>query len=152
VSLKKPELRAATESDAELLADIHRQCFPNYWDIDAFNNFFAVENTFALLAENRAPAGMTVYRVQYEQADIITLAVCPNARRQGIARLLLKEALSHMAGLGVKQLFLDVEAGNLPALSLYEGHGFTHIKRRRNYYRQKDGTFTDALVMSYKFA
>ncbi len=44
-------------------------------------------------------------------------------------------------------MFLDVEDGNATAIQLYEQYGFTQIKRRKQYYRQKDGTFTDALVM-----
>ena len=95
---------------------------------------------------------MMVYRMLYEQADIITIAVLPEHRRQGIARMLLAEAIRNATEKGCKHMFLDVEDGNNAAISLYEGFGFRHISRRKLYYRQKDGSFTDALVMKCKLA
>lgn len=95
---------------------------------------------------------MMVYRVQQEQAEIITLAVLPSHRRQGIARELLKKTIENCRAAGASELFLDVEDGNLAAMQLYETHGFSFIRRRKLYYRQKDGSFTDALVMAKKLA
>lgn len=151
VVLVQKIIRAATKDDAEMLSAIHRECFPNYWNVDAFNDFFAVEGTYALLTEMPEPVGMIVYRAHGDDVDIMTMAVKPAFQRQGIARELLQKALDHCQSLGAGHLFLDVEDGNLPAISLYEKHGFTEVRRRKNYYRKKDGTCTDALVMSKKF-
>lgn len=153
---------------------IHEECFPTYWNIDAFNDFFAIDGTFALIMSSCGPGsgstgspavqqgsaqsfcdsqddiGMIVYRFHGEDADIMTMAVKPAFRRRGVACELLAKTLVHMASLGAQKMFLDVEEGNTPALSLYEKHGFTQVRRRKNYYRKKDGTCTDALVMSRK--
>lgn len=134
-----------------VLSKIHEQCFPNYWNIDAFNDFFSVEGTQALLA-GEPTIGMMVYRTHFEQADIITIAVLAEHRRKGLARIMLDKALADMQINGVQAIFLDVEDGNLAAIALYEGLGFSVVRRRRQYYRQKDGTCTDALVMSKKFS
>jgi len=143
----------ASPSDAETLSRIHEECFTNYWNISSFNDFFGVEGTHALLAvDGDIPVAMIVYRTQFEQADIITLGVLPGYRRKGIARALVEFALAHMKQLGAENLFLDVEDGNCAAISLYEAYGFTHERRRKLYYRQKDGTYTDALVMKKKIA
>lgn len=144
--------RYVDKDEAQTLTRIHEECFPNYWNRDAFVDFFSVSGTYALLAEKAGqPIAMAVYRVQYEQAEILTLAVRPAFRRRGIARLMLAEMLARIANSTAKKLFLEVENGNSNALNLYEKAGFTHVSRRKLYYRQKDGTFTDALVMSYKF-
>ena len=103
-----------------------------------------------LVVEDDTPKAMIVYRMSHEQADIITVAVLPQFRRKGFARALITEAMKNMVKNGCKQLFLDVEDGNSTALKLYENFGFTHINRRKQYYRQKDGSFTDALVMRKK--
>lgn len=95
---------------------------------------------------------MMVCRLMYEQADIITLAVLPDFRRCGIARTMLAHAMQQVAGKGANAMFLDVEEGNEAAIKLYEGFGFRTINRRKLYYRQKDGSFTDALVMTCKLA
>lgn len=131
-----------------MLADIHGECFPHYWNIDAFNDFFGIDNTFALVTP--CGNGMVVYRLQYEQAEIITLAVRPSARRKGLAKRLLALAIANIKAAGAHKMFLEVEDGNIAALQLYEGAGFTHVSRRKLYYRQKDGNFTDALVMQRK--
>lgn len=140
-------IRAVGRESAEALTAIHRACFPHYWNLDAFNDFFSVEGTHALLIED---AAMVVYRVQHEQADIITIAVLPDHRRQGLAKALMEQALAHIRTLGATTLFLDVEEGNTAATQLYQGLGFKENRRRKLYYRQKDGTYTDALVMSRK--
>ena len=134
-----------------MLSRIHEECFPNYWNRDAFTNFFGVKNTFALLAEIVGePVGMMVVRPQHEQADILTIAVRPAFRRGGIARQLLTHALDKAREFGAETLFLEVEDGNIAAITLYERAGFIHAGRRKLYYRQLDGTFTDALVMRRK--
>jgi [ribosomal protein S18]-alanine N-acetyltransferase len=159
--LPTPSIRTATTQDAEILSSIHRDAFPSYWNVDAFNDFFAVKDTFAFIASSCGEhsestgsfaVGMMVYRLHGEDADIMTMAVKPAFRRQGIADQLLQKTLAHAASLGVRTILLDVEERNHPAISLYEKHGFTLIRRRKNYYRKKDGSFTDALVMSKKFA
>lgn len=169
-------VRTSGVFEAECLSSIHERCFPHYWDKDVFNDFFSVSGTVALVAElppsplkeegSAAPKrdaeagagegegegviGMVIYRLSHEQADIITIAVLPEFRRQGVARRLMDEALKNVAAQGAERLFLDVEDGNLPAIKLYESLGFLHDRRRRQYYRQQDGTCTDALVMSKK--
>jgi len=143
--------RNVLENEAEILTRIHEECFPRYWNRQAFTDFFATKNTFAILVESdKEPVAMMVYRVAFEQADVITIAVRPAFRKLGIAKKLLTEAISHCAALGAKKLFLEVEVGNDPAIKLYENYGFKHIGRRKLYYQQPDGSLTDALVMNKK--
>jgi ribosomal-protein-alanine N-acetyltransferase len=143
-------IRTATPDDLDILTAIHAGNFPAYWNTSTFSDFFSVQGTHAFIAERPNPVGIIVFRVQHEQADLITLAVDKEWRRLGIARRLLELAMEQAALLGAQEMFLDVEDGNVAALRLYEGYGYTHIRRRKLYYRQKDGSFTDALVMRRK--
>lgn len=143
--------RFVSKDEAEILTEIHAECFPRYWNRQAFTDFFAVKNTFAKLVECDGKAvAMMVYRVAYDQADVLTVAVRPAFRKVGIAKKLVTDALTHCAELGVEKLFLEVEVGNDPAIKLYEKLGFKHISRRKLYYQQLDGSLTDALVMAKK--
>ncbi len=143
--------RIVSKEESEILTKIHEECFPRYWNRQAFTDFFSVAGTFAKLVEQGGEAvAMMVYRVSFEQAEIITLGVRPKFRGVGIADKLLADALSHCASLGAEKMFLEVEVGNEPAIKLYEKAGFKHISRRKLYYQQLDGTLTDALVMSRK--
>lgn len=143
-------MRLSGKEEAQLLSDLHRECFPNYWNIDAFNDFFSISGTQAVLACVPDPAGMAVWRVQGEQADIITIAVRPAFRRQGLGAAMLEYMMGEIQGKGANNLFLDVEEGNTAAIGLYERYGFVQLNRRKLYYRQKDGSYTDALVMARK--
>jgi [ribosomal protein S18]-alanine N-acetyltransferase len=152
--------RQVFSPEAHTLAKIHEECFPNYWDSNAFTNFFGVENTRALLVEIQTasaagevmlPVAMMVFRVVHEHSDIITIAVRPQWRRMGLARELMGRAMTHARTLGANVMFLDVEETNQPAIVLYQELGFKQINRRKSYYKQKDGSYTDALVMQRAF-
>lgn len=152
-ALKAMQLKTAGAGDVDILQGLHQECFSIYWNNEVFTDFFSIGGTRAILSlEAEKPIGMVVWRVQFEQAEILTLAVLPKFRRCGVARALVMAALADCLKAGADTLFLDVEEGNDAAIALYESLGFTHIRRRKLYYRKKDGTFTDALVMKKKIA
>jgi len=61
---------------------------------------------------------------QDDQAEIATIGVLNSARRQGIARRLIKTALSYLAGNKILQCQLTVSIQNIQALNLYKSLGF----------------------------
>ena len=74
----------------------------------------------------------------------MTLGVLPDARQKGIGRALTTALLQHCRDQGVRQVFLEVRAGNEAALALYRDLGFKIIDRRRRYYRNPE---EDAAIM-----
>jgi len=87
------------------------------------------------------------------QADILTLYVHPDHRRQGLARALLTDALNTVRSKGCEGLTLEVDATNLAAISLYEAQGFQKRGKRVGYYRNPvSKTQGDALVMAVLLA
>lgn len=76
-------------------------------------------------------------------ADIQTIAVHPECRGRGVARMLLSCLLETAEGTGCTEVLLEVAADNAPALALYESEGFEVIARRSSYY----GPGMDALIM-----
>ncbi|MCB9760457.1 MAG: ribosomal protein S18-alanine N-acetyltransferase [Alphaproteobacteria bacterium] len=65
------------------------------------------------------------------EAQVLELAVHPEARRQGLGRLLL-EAL--VAACGGGEALLELREGNGPARGLYRAAGFAEVGRRPGYY------------------
>lgn len=61
-----------------------------------------------------------------DQIRITTLVVRPDRQRQGIASLLLDEALRRVDGAA---LTVAAAAGNAAALALYRGFGFVEVRR-----------------------
>jgi ribosomal-protein-alanine N-acetyltransferase len=99
---------------------------------------------FGLLATQQdQPLGFALGRVQADQAEILTIAVRPGARGQGVGRALLNALLTEAAKRGALDLFLEVAEPNAAARALYAGAGAKEVGRRRRYYA--DGA--DALVL-----
>ncbi|HEY7579033.1 MAG TPA: GNAT family N-acetyltransferase [Acetobacteraceae bacterium] len=132
----------ATEAHAAALAAIHAAAFPpaEAWGADAISLQLALPGGFGLIDRR---GGMLLGRIVTDEAEVLTLAVAPSARRQGVATGLLREARSLVAARGAMAIFLEVAAGNAAALALYRREGFAQVGRRRRYYA--DGS--DAVVM-----
>lgn len=127
----------------DTLANIHAACFktPRPWSVQEFQSLLAQSN-ICLFTD---PQGFLLIRDLPPQAEILTIAVMPDARRQGIASRLLNEAFETIAS---KQLFLEVAASNQTAISFYKNMGFQETGRRPNYYKHPDGTREDALLFA----
>lgn len=95
-----------------------------------------------------AVAGFAILTSGGGDAHVLNIAVDPRWRRQGIARRLL-DALMDAARLReADQLFLEVRAGNKPALTLYRDLGFAEVALRPGYYPQPGGGREDAVIMA----
>jgi ribosomal-protein-alanine N-acetyltransferase len=91
---------------------------------------------------------MVLARAVADEAEVLTLAVAPPARRQGMAAALLDAVCDEAARRGAHVLHLEVSTANAAARALYARAGFHVSGNRRAYYA--DGT--DALVMSRALA
>lgn len=79
-----------------------------------------------------------------EAAEIQTIAVSTESRREGLGRVLMRTLINEAMKRGADEVFLEVRADNPAAQNLYLSLGFEQIAVRKNYY-QPDGV--DALVM-----
>lgn len=118
------------------------------WDEAAFAGLLALPGRIALVASGASgPAGFLLLGQAADEAEIITLAVLPTARRRGIGRALVSAAAAHAAAAGATRLFLEVADDNAPALALYARAGFVPVGRRRGYYARAGGA-VDARVLA----
>ena len=103
------------------------------------------------LAENAhgTPFGFIACTQVLDEMSLLSLAVHPDARRQGIARALHHAAL---AALRPAVAFLEVRANNHAAQALYADLGYRVSGRRRAYYPTPDGSREDALVLRWQAA
>ena len=90
-----------------------------------------------------AAEGFALYRAVADEAEFLTLAVLPEARRAG----LLAACEDGGRAAGAVRLFLEVAAGNLAARALYRRAGYRECGRRKGYYLRPDASRDDALVM-----
>ncbi len=118
------------------MAALHAACFsvPRPWSEAEFATYLAEPAAFVL----SEPGGVLVGRVAADEAELLTLAVAPDARRAGIGGRLLARFLAEAGARGAVAAFLEVAAVNGAAIALYQRAGFTERGRRRGYFAGKD--------------
>jgi ribosomal-protein-alanine N-acetyltransferase len=77
------------------------------------------------------------------EADILTVAVLPAYRRQGIAKEFIRQIEAYAVERQASAMMLEVELTNESAIRLYESLGYMKISVRMDYY----GPGKDAHVM-----
>jgi [ribosomal protein S18]-alanine N-acetyltransferase len=127
------------------MAALHAACFttPKPWSAADIAATLATPHSF-LLSE---PQGFLIGRALAGEAELITLAVAPKARNQGIGGRLVEAFLARARAENAESAFLEVSAANLPAQRLYVAKGFEQKGKRRAYYATPEGTRIDALIM-----
>ena len=82
-----------------------------------------------------------------DEAEIIEIAVAAPERGKQRGHQLLAWLITKMRAKQNRRLLLEVACDNRPALGMYEKHNFVRIGERAGYYRRKEGTRIDAVVM-----
>ena len=107
-----------------------------------------LEVLFAYEVNTARLLGFLLFRVVADQAEIFTLVIAQNARKQGVGGALLKKFLARVQS-RVETIFLEVAADNTRAISLYQSVGFAQIGIRKYYYQYQNGQRADAKVFSF---
>ncbi len=111
-----------------------------------------LENPLALwlvCTENETVLGYVGSQTVFEDADILNVAVRPEARRRGIAAALLRELEPMLTARGAERITLEVRASNAPAIALYRKLGYVQVGLRKNYYEKPR---EDALILQKQIA
>ncbi|MHC0054773.1 GNAT family N-acetyltransferase [Actibacterium sp. D379-3] len=129
----------------DALADLHAACFttPRPWGADEFRALLDSPGAF-LVGDAQ---GFALGRVLAGEAELLTLAVHPRARRQGLGRHWLYAFESEARARDADTAFLEVAADNTAARALYRLAGYAEAGRRPGYYRPPEGPRIDALVL-----
>ena len=118
----------------------------HHWSRDSFvaeiNNQIS-NYSCATNKENRIVGYLGLWEI-IDEAHITNLAVHPDFRRKGVAKLLLFDALEQCYKEKIKYLTLEVRVSNEGAINLYESFGFKSLGVRKKYYQNNN---EDALIM-----
>ena len=128
------------------MAALHAASFAEAWDAQAFAVLLSQPGVAGWLWGD-PPMGMLLVRAAADEAEILTIAVAPDARQQGSGREMVTEALRTLSQGATQRVFLEVAADNAAALALYRSRGFSACGRRPGYYA--NGTI-DAIIMELK--
>lgn len=145
-------IREADARDIPKIMSIMKKAFDpangEAWTAAQCISALALPGTFALVAEaNPRTLGFALSRHVLDEAELLLIAVRPDAQLRGIGGLLMAAIVDKLATAGVKTLHLEMRENN-PAIDFYRRRQFLTVGRRRNYYRREDGTLADAITLS----
>ena len=139
----------ARPADAPAMAVAHADSFEDSWSAGDIAALLASPGAFAILVRDDADAiaAFALARAAADEAELLTLAVTPGVRRQGLGAALVEAVAGAAAAGGARRLILEVAADNTAALALYRRAGFAPVGARAAYYRRVGGA-SDALVFA----
>ena len=139
------KLENLTSLHAELLSEMHSQCFDEGWDAASFASLLANSATLGRLAlsSDNQPLAFILANKVADEAEVLTIGVLPQYRNKGLASMLMARFSEELGSLGVARIFLEVSEDNSAARSLYKSAGYIEKARRAAYYASGQ----DALVL-----
>jgi ribosomal-protein-alanine N-acetyltransferase len=147
-SRDQPAVSDAGPRDAKAIAAMHAGSFRRGWSDGEVEQLLHDPNVVAdRVLMGRELVGFILTRAAADEAEILSIAVDKRAQGRGLGRKLLQRNLQRLAGLGVREVFLEVGAENEPALRLYEQMGFVPVGRRERYYGSDVTLESTALVL-----
>ena len=146
----KVQIIPMTTEHMPAVAALEQICFPSDpWSESVYRAALDNPAVAVLLAqgEDGTLLGYAVLSTVLDEGNLDNIAVAPEARRNGIADALLS-TLTTFGREHLACLMLEVRSSNVPAIALYEKHGFAAVGRRKNYYTSPK---EDAILMTLSF-
>lgn len=134
-----------TINDIEEVSNMEARCFSMPWSREAYIQALGCSDVVYVVAKdgNRIVGSCGVRNILSE-GEITNVMVDEPFRGQKISYPMLQTLLEEGKKLGITQFFLEVRAGNKPAVHLYEKCGFKVEGVRKNLYEMPR---EDGLVM-----
>jgi ribosomal-protein-alanine N-acetyltransferase len=136
--------------DLERVMEIERAGFSHPWSRDLLERELSHVWSTILVAEgeDRADAqailGFVIFWLVHDEVHILNIATAVEARRRGVGRALMKEAVDLGRRRGATLATLEVRRSNASAIELYRSLGYRQVGIRPNYYADEG---EDAIVM-----
>ena len=134
-----------TQDDIDLIEENFSSDFDKFWSYETLKQDFKCNDSLYLVAKNadNIVVGFIGLKIILGFADIMDIAVRKDLRNLRIGSLLLEHAILQATSKKCKQIMLEVNSANSPAIALYKKFCFQKISVRKKYYNQTD----DAIIM-----
>jgi [ribosomal protein S18]-alanine N-acetyltransferase len=141
-------IRVLKEGDMDAVVALQDASFKNPWSPELLKRELSHDwSTILGVFEESAPEallGFAIFWLVHDELHILNVATDPRARRKGVARAALEEALFRAKARNCTLATLEVRKSNDAALELYRSLGFRAVGVRPNYYADER---EDAIVM-----
>ena len=139
----------ASIAHARVISVLHGACFEETWSEKSISEVLSMAGTTGLLigADLETPQGFILFRVASDEAEIISIGVIPAARKNGLAKMLLRASIRGAVIRDAVKMFFEVAVDNVAARAFYETAGFEVIGKRSGYY-DRPSKRVDAIIYS----
>jgi ribosomal-protein-alanine N-acetyltransferase len=148
------EVRRMRQDDLDEVMLIERAAFRHPWSPELFRRELEHDWSTILVAVEpltSAPGkgserliAFLIYWLVHDEVHVLNVAVSPEHRRKGVARLLMAETERRAHQAGAALMTLEVRRSNQAALDLYREFDYRAVGVRPNYYVDEG---EDAIVM-----
>jgi hypothetical protein len=125
----------------DIILNIEKECFSDAWSKDNIELMLNSKFDKILTIDKSAYIN---YRIMYEEAELMRIAVLKNSRNKSYASTLMFKMIEDLKVENIKRCLLEVRASNKAAISLYEKYDFKIIGKRKEYYTNP---IEDAFIM-----
>ena len=130
------------------ILNLEKMCFLDPWTEGQLLS--EIESEYGCIFvkyDDGVPTGYSIWHMAGDQAELYRIGTNPDQRGNGYAHALMESGIIWAKMQDAESIFLEVRAGNNPAISLYEKHGFENIGIRKKYYTNPT---EDAVIMVRK--
>lgn len=121
--------------DIPEVESIERLSFSMPWSKTSFRSEIYSRYSITRIAVlNGVIVGYICARHVADECHLLNLAVHPDYRRRGIAKMLLDNVIQELKKEGCRFFYLEVRSSNYAARKLYEKFGFNMVGIRKGYY------------------
>ena len=138
-------IRFAQAEDVAAVMALEQGSIAHPWPEEDIRRLITDNDKFALVleTEDNTIIGYIGVSVVAGEASVGNLVVAADQRGKGLGTLLVEALIEELISRGAEEIFLEVEATNEPARSVYGKCGFAEYNSRKNYY----GAGRDAILM-----
>lgn len=122
-------------NDAEQIFELYCDDFADGWSQKMLCESFSLGRFLALgVKDNQKLVGVITCSVGLFDADIESIYVKKEFRKQGIAYMLMTGLEDRLISQNKEKIFLEVRKSNISAQNLYVKCGFSKVGERKEYY------------------
>lgn len=135
-------------ADVPAVAQLEQQAYAHPWKAQDFEA--SLETGYQMQLLRTAQGQLLGYYVAFrvlDEAHLLNVAVLPACQGQGLGAYLMAALHLWATSEAAQCVWLEVRAGNLRALQLYQRLGYQRIGLRKAYYPADNGGREDAIVM-----
>jgi len=144
---------SVAQEHLERVLEIEQGAISPPWSSEALLDEMSRDDSYFVVAVNQAGepspclVGFAFLRQVGDDGELLHIAVDTTSRGCGVGDALMSAVFKHATENALKSVFLEVRSSNNTAIRLYEKHGFSTVRIRKDYY---DKPVEDALIMSKK--